>query len=101
LAVEVELSLHLGHLLLVRLEVGLHLVFFELEDLVLLPLALARVVGGEAVALDTLDAALLLLVLGLGSLAGRQVSLGLGEHLPPRLALLDRLALGGRRRRGL
>lgn len=101
LAVELELGLHLGHALLERLEVGLHLVFLGLEDLVLLPLALARVVGGEAVALDTLDAALLLLVLGLGSLARGQAGLWLGEHLAPRLALLDGLAVGvGGRRRG-
>jgi hypothetical protein len=63
-----------------------------LEDLILLSLTLARVVGGETVALDTFNAPLLLLVLSLGSLAGGQAGLGLGEHLAPRLALLDRLA---------
>jgi hypothetical protein len=75
------------------LQVRLHAVLLGLENLVLLSLALARVVGGEAVALDTLDASLLLLVLGLGALAWRQAGLGLGEHLAPRLALLDRLAV--------
>jgi hypothetical protein len=93
LAVELELSLHLGHLLLVRLEVGLHLILFGLENFVLLPLSLARVMRGETVALNTFDAPLLLLVLGLGPLAWGQAGLGLREHLAPRLPLLDGLAL--------
>jgi hypothetical protein len=77
------------------------LVLFGLEDFVLLPLALARVVGGEAVALYTLNTALLLLVLGLGSLARGQAGFGLGEHLAPRLPLLGGLAVCvGRSRRG-
>jgi hypothetical protein len=90
-AVISELGLHLSHLFLVGLHVGLELVFFSLEDLVFLSLPFARVVGGEAVALYTFDASLLLLILGLGSLPWRQAGLWLGEHLPPRLALLDRL----------
>jgi hypothetical protein len=94
LAIELELGLHLRHLLLVRLEVCLHLVLFGLEDFVLLPLALARVVGGETVALDALDAALLLLVLGLSALAWRQTCFRLGEHLAPRLPLFYGLAVG-------
>jgi hypothetical protein len=69
------------------------LVLFGLEDFVFLPLALARVVGGETVTLDALDASLLLLILGLGSLAWGQAGLWLGEHLAPGLALLDGLAV--------
>jgi hypothetical protein len=63
------------------------------------PLALARVVGSEAVTFYTLNAALLLLVLSLSSLARGQAGLGLGEHLAPRLPLLGGLAVsvGGRR----
>jgi hypothetical protein len=49
----------------------------------LLTLAFTRVVGGEAVALYALNAALLLLVLGLGSLAGGQAGLGFGKYLAP------------------
>lgn len=100
LAVLFELGLHGGHLVHHALHLVRHLVLVGLQDLVLLSLALARVVGGEAVALDALDAPLLLLVLGLGSLARGQARLGLGEHLAPRLALLHRpAALGGRRSR--
>lgn len=60
----------LGHLVL-------ELVLLFLEVLGLLALALTGVVGGEAVALHALNASLLLLVLGLGSLAGRQAGLRL------------------------
>ena len=99
LAPELELRLHTGELVLVALDLGLGLVLLGLEHLVLLALALTRVVGGEAVALHAFYPALLLLVLRLGSLARGQAGLGLGEHLPPRLALLRRLpALGGGRR---
>jgi hypothetical protein len=79
------LGAKLGHLVL-------ELVLLFLEVLGLLALALTRVVGGEAVALDALNASLLLLVLGLGSLAGRQAGLGFWENLAPRLPLLNRLA---------
>lgn len=71
----------------------MELVLLDLDVLVLLALAFPRVVGGQAIPLDALDAALLLLVLGLGPLARGQVGLGLGEHLPPRLALLHRLGV--------
>jgi hypothetical protein len=94
LVVELELGLHLGEFVFVTLEVRLHPVLLLLEEVVLLTLALARVVGGEAVALYTLDAALFLLVFGLGSLAWGQAGLGLGKHLAPRLPLLDGLAVG-------
>ena len=75
----------LGHLVL-------ELVLLFLEVLGLLALAFTGVVGGEAVALHALNAPLLLLVLGLGSLAGRQAGLGFWENLAPRLPLLDGLA---------
>ena len=93
LAVGLELGGHLGDLAPGGDEILLHLVLFGLQELVLLPLALARVVCGQAVSLDTLDAALLLLVLGLCAFPWGQVRLGLWEHLPPRLALLDGLAV--------
>jgi hypothetical protein len=64
-----------------------------LKVLGLLTLALTGVVGGETVALYALNAPLLLLILGLGSLAGRQAGLGFWENLAPRLPLLDGLAL--------
>jgi hypothetical protein len=83
-----ELGGHPCHHLLCGVEVVFELVLLGLEQLNLLPLALTGVVGGEAVALYSLDAALLLLVLCLGALTGGQVGLWLGEHLAPRLALL-------------
>ena len=83
-----DLGGHLGDEGVGSLKLLLHTVLLELQLLDLLSLALPRVVGGEAVPLDPLDAALLLLILGLRSLARRQVGLGLGEHLPPRLTLL-------------
>jgi len=82
------------------LHTGLELVLLRLEHLVLLSLAFPGVVGGEAVALYAFDAPLLLLVLGLGALAGGQAGLGLGEHLAPRLALLDWLGAIVALRRG-
>ena len=79
------LCAELGHLVL-------ELVLLFLEMLGLLTLTLTGVVGGETVALHALNASLLLLVLGLGSLAGRQAGLGFWEDLAPRLPLFDGLA---------
>lgn len=101
----------LGHLvveLALSGELGGKGILLVQEKLDLLSLAFAGVVGSESVTLDTLDAALLLLVVGLGPLARREVGLGLGEDLSPRLSLLDRLHVadgtagrrGGRRRLG-
>jgi len=74
------------HFLVLLLQ-GLHSLFEcfvdSLELLGLLPLPFARVVGGETVALHTLDAALLLLVGRLGSFAWRQAGLGFGKYLAP------------------
>jgi len=53
------------------------------ERLSFLPLALAGVVGGSAIALDAFDAALFLLVIGLGAFARRQICLGLRQFLTP------------------
>jgi hypothetical protein len=92
-----ELVGHPGYCGVGLAEVGFELVLLGLEQLDLLPLTLARVVCGETIPLYTLDAALLLLVLGLGALAGRQAGLWLGEHLAPGLALLGRLAVLVRR----
>lgn len=64
-------------------EVGLELVLFGLEHFVLLSLSLPRVVSSQAVPFDTLNAALLLLVLGLGALAWWQARLGFWEDLTP------------------
>jgi hypothetical protein len=70
---------------------GLERVLLLLKVLGLLALAFTRVVGSEAVALYALNAPLLLLVFGLGSLAGWQAGLRFREYLTPRLPLLDRL----------
>jgi len=92
-AVLPELGRHLGYQLPRCVQFALDHVLLGLEGLDFLTLALARVVGGQAVALDTLDATLLLLVLGFGALARRQVGFGFGKDLAPRLALLG--GLGG------
>lgn len=46
------------------------------EILCLLPFAFPRIVSGSAIALDSFDAALLFLIVGLGALSRRQRSLG-------------------------
>jgi len=71
----------------------LDLVLLGLQVLNLLSFPLARVVGGEAIALHPLDATLLFLVLGLSPLPRGQVGLRLWEHLPPGFPLLGRLGL--------
>lgn len=68
LAIGTEFGGHLGHGVLGGVKVVLNLVLLSLEELNLLPFSLSGVVGSEAVALHTLNAALLLLVLGLGPL---------------------------------
>jgi hypothetical protein len=90
-AVISELGLHFSHPLLVGLHAGLELVLLRLQNLVFLSFALARVVGGETVALYAFYPSLLLFILGLGSLPRGQAGLWLGKHLAPRLALLHRL----------
>jgi hypothetical protein len=80
-----------GGLCAERSHLGLEGVLLLLEVLGLLALAFTRVVSGEAVALYTLNASLLLLIFGLGSLAGWQAGLRFREYLAPRLSLLDRL----------
>ena len=55
--------------LLEAVVVVLDVVLLSLEALDLLPLALSRGLSGGAVAKDSLDAALLLLIIGLGSLS--------------------------------
>jgi hypothetical protein len=67
----------------VGLEFGVGVGEGDGEALGLLPFAFAGVVGGGAVPLDALDPALLLLVVGLGPLPGREVGLGLREFLAP------------------
>jgi hypothetical protein len=89
LAVCLEFGGHLGHGVLGGAKVVLDLILLGLEQLDLLPLSLTRVVGGKTVALHTLDAALFLLILGLGTLTRGEVCLWLGEHLAPRLALFS------------
>jgi hypothetical protein len=74
-------------------EKGLELLVALLESLNLKTLTLPRGLSGAAVTENTLNAALFLLVLGLGSLPGRQVGLGLREDLAPGLALLGSLLL--------
>jgi hypothetical protein len=81
------------HLLcLVERRLELLVLLFEALDLQALPLT--RRLGGAAVAEDTLDSALFLLVLGLGSFSWWEVGLWLWEHLAPGLPLLDLLLLG-------
>lgn len=92
-----ELRRHACHPGFGLLELFGELVLFVLEVLDLLPLALPGVVGGQAVALHALDAALLLLILRLGTLTRGEVGLWLREYLPPGLPLLDGLLLCGGR----
>ena len=66
----------LGELMLQGGNDFLEVEVFDFETFGFLTLAFTRVVGGGAVALDSLNAALLLLVGSLGPLTGRQVGLG-------------------------
>lgn len=77
---------HRGQVLLRRPKPLLELVLFDLKQLDLVPLALARVVSGQPVALDSLDPTLFLFVLGLCAFAWREICLWLGQLLAPRLA---------------
>lgn len=83
MTVGVEFHVHASDGLTGSNEVGLELVLFGLEHLVLLSLSLPRVVSSQAVSLDTLNAALFLLVLGLGPFAWGQASLWFWENLTP------------------
>lgn len=91
LAVGLELPLLSGNGLLGGGELAGELLLLRVDLVVFLSLAFPRVVGGQTVPLDTLDATLLLLVLGLGTLSRGEASLWLWEDLAPRLALLHRL----------
>jgi hypothetical protein len=74
----------------------------DCQVLCLLPLPLPRVVRCRPVALDALDAALLLLVVGFGTFPWRQGGLGFWQFLSPGLSLLGGLACDNEgRRRGL
>ena len=64
----------------------------DCQVLCLLPLPLPRVVRCRPVALDALDAALLLLIVGFGTFPWRQGGFGLWQFLSPRLSLLGGLA---------
>lgn len=88
-------------MLLINLECSFELLHPVLEGLLvvlegfdLLALSLTRVVGCETVTLDTLDAALLLLVVCLGPFPRWEVRLWLWKDLAPGLPLLRRLAVG-------
>ena len=74
-------------ILLRRPETLLEMILFDLEQLDLVPLALAGVVGRQSVTLHTLDPTLFLFILRLCTFAGREVCLWLGQLLTPRLAL--------------
>jgi hypothetical protein len=67
-AVCLEFDGHLGHYMLGGAKFVLKIVYLAMEQLNLLPLPLTGVVGGKTVTLHTLYAALLLLILRLGTL---------------------------------
>jgi hypothetical protein len=81
--VGLELGGHSGHAFADFLELAFQVVLFGLEKLYFLPFPFSGVVGGQSVALNSLDPALLFLIFGLGSFAGWEVGLGFGEDLAP------------------
>jgi hypothetical protein len=78
-----ELLVHQEICLLSVAKHGLELLVALLKSLNLEPLAFTGGLSGATIPENTLDAALLLLILGLGSLSRREVGLGLWEDLTP------------------
>ncbi len=93
-AVHSQFLILLEYLLLHRLQARFQLVLLDLESFDFSTLALARVVGGKAIAFDAFNTALLLLVGSLCTLTGREIGLGLWQDLAPALQTVSFSGLG-------